>query len=211
MHTAAGWACFPVASQGPVKSTCMRLLSHLKEHNIWKPKVFKHHNLLSTEKEKTDWGFLWVTLFQIFFPKFLTPLSEETAGPGFLCYCFWKKPVMEVVGHHPSIQHALWQHSGDQAEERTAGRKSPFKTKSCCQGNHRRGEQGKISSVLSFRQIKLRIISKVKILAYDLPRPNSCISMKNYSTWNSASHCTVTMRHFRGLSKRVNKKILPHG
>lgn len=136
----------------------------------------------------------------------------ETEGPRFVCYCFWRHQWWRwwaTAPPHSTLSDSTLETR--QRKLRRAGRKSPFKTKSCCRGNHRRGEQGKISSVLSFRQITVRITSKVKSTAYDLPRPHSCISIKNYSTGNTASHCTVTMRHFRGLSKRVNKKMLAHG
>lgn len=50
------------------------------------------------------------------------------------------------------------------------------------QVNHKRGEQGQKSSVLSYEQIKPKITSKVKSRANDLYRHNSSISMKDYST-----------------------------
>lgn len=78
-----------------------------------------------------------------------------------------------------------------------AKEKGSFETKIILpQVNHKRGERGQKSSVLSFQQIKLKITSKVKSRANDLYSHNSSISMKDYSTWNTAFHSKLTMRHF---------------
>lgn len=136
-------------------------------------------------------------------------------GPRVCVLLLLKTPVMEVVGHRPSAQHALWQHSGDQTEEAKESRKEKsIQNKIMLPGKSQErwaGQNIKCSLCQANNSENYFKGKKVKSTAYDLPRPHSCISIKNYSTGNTASHCTVTMRHFRGLSKRVNKKMLAHG